>query len=142
MNKTDALAAIRRAKSAHIKWRAFAQAMIAGVPMTNEKLPKLHTECEFGKWYYGDGNRLLGNLDSFRGVEGPHEVLHAIYQRIFNLLRDGEGETLLDRLIKSKASRERRRTEQARELMVELIAVSETLLKSIEILEEEIHGMG
>lgn len=138
MNKTEALNAIRRAKSAHIKWRSFAQALIAGVPVTDDKVPKRHTDCDFGKWYYGAGHGSLGDLDSFRAIESPHEMLHAIYARIYSIY-SGEGETWLQRFLSTKAKLEQRRQENAKKLMEELIDVSESLLKSIEILEQEVH---
>jgi Chemoreceptor zinc-binding domain len=138
MTKNEALSAIRRAKSSHIKWRAFAQALIAGVAVTDEKLPREHTECDFGKWYYGDGKVHLWHLESYRGVETPHEMLHAIYSRIYNVLHGMEEEGLLSRLLTGKAERLRRRTEIAQRLMIELVAVSETLLKAIEVLENEV----
>ncbi|MCP5418018.1 MAG: CZB domain-containing protein [Chromatiaceae bacterium] len=140
MNKIEALSAIRRAKSAHLKWRAFAQALIAGVPVTDDKVPKLHTECDFGKWYYGDAKKHLWHLDAYQGIESPHEMLHAIYGRIFNILHGMEGERLFSRLFTTKAERERRRSEIAQNLLVELVAVSETLLRAIEILEIEVQA--
>jgi len=42
------------------------------------------------------------------------------------------------RLFSSKAEQVRRRSDIAQNLMVELIAVSETLLRAIELLENEI----
>jgi Chemoreceptor zinc-binding domain len=140
VNTNEALSAIRKAKSAHIKWRAFAQALIAGVPITPEKIPRQHTDCDFGKWYYGEGHKSLGQLDSFRGIEVPHEMLHEIYARIFNILNGMEGETLVSRLLATQTVRLRRRTEMAQSLMIELIAVSETLLRAIEILENEVQS--
>jgi hypothetical protein len=140
MHKSEILATIRRAKSAHIKWRSFAQALIAGVPVTEDKIPKEHTECDFGRWYYGEGRQVLGRLESFQGIETPHEMLHAIYNRIYNILHGMEGESLTSRILTSKAERLRRRIEVAQNLMIELVAVSETLLRAIELLESEIQS--
>lgn len=136
MNKGDALAAIRKAKSAHIKWRAFAQALIAGVEVTDDKIPKLHTECEFGRWYYGLGQEHLGHLESFRAIDTPHEVLHAVYARIYDTLHGKEGGW--SKLFTSDAERSRRKLESAQTLVVELVAISETLLMTIGMLEQEV----
>jgi hypothetical protein len=136
MNKGDALSTIRKAKSAHIKWRSFAQALIAGVEVTDDKIPKLHTECEFGRWYHGPGQEHLGHLDSFQAIASPHEMLHAVYARIYETLHGKEG--IWSRLFTSDAERTRRKLETAKALVVELVAISETLLMAIAILEQEI----
>jgi hypothetical protein len=59
MDKKSALKAIRTASAAHIKWRAYANAMIAGVSVEEGKVPVMHTDCVFGKWYYGEGRANL-----------------------------------------------------------------------------------
>ncbi|KOR33512.1 hypothetical protein TI05_00550 [Achromatium sp. WMS3] len=137
MNKGDALAAIRKAKSSHIKWRAFAQALIAGVEVSDDKIPKRHTECEFGKWYHGIGKKHLGHLESFKAIDAPHEVLHAVYARIYEALHDTE-ETVWAKLFTNNTERNRRKLESAQALMVELVAISETLLLTIGMLEQEV----
>lgn len=119
--KTELLGKIRRAKSSHIRWRAFAQGLVAGVKVSEDRLPVLHTDCQFGKWYYGEGHTLLGHLDIFLDVEGPHEMLHAIYAQIYQLTAEGK-------------------EEQAREKLEELIGVSRTLLEQIDLLEAEVEA--
>lgn len=136
MNKADALAAIRKAKSAHIKWRAFAQALIAGVEVSDDQIPKSYTECEFGRWYYGLGKKHLGHLESFHAIDAPHEVLHAVYARIYATLHSKEG--ILSRMFTSDTERDRRKLDSAQALMLELVAISETLIMTIGILEQEV----
>ena len=136
MNKGEAIATIRKAKSAHIKWRSFAQALIAGVAVTDDKIPKLHTDCEFGKWYYGAGHEHLGHLEGFRAIDSPHEMLHAVYSRIYDTLHGKE--RLWSRLFTGETERNRRKMELAQTFMVELVAISETLLVAISILEQEV----
>ncbi len=136
-DKKDALEKLRKAKGAHIKWRAFAQALVAGVPVDEDKIPVEHTSCAFGKWYHGEGKLKLGHLPSYEGIYTPHEMLHEIYKQIFDVLhtKDPGG---LRSLFTSRISRENERMELARRYMEELVGVSETLLKALDILEEEI----
>lgn len=117
--KTEMLAIIRRAKSSHIRWRAYAQGLVAGVKVQEDRLPVRHTDCRFGQWYYGDGTRLFGHLDIFQDIEGPHEMLHSIYEQIYELADKGK---LAD----------------AKPKLEELIGVSRTLLEQIELLEAEV----
>ncbi len=119
-NKEDVLAIIRRAKSSHIRWRAYAQGLVSGVQVGEDRLPIKHTDCKFGLWYYGEGRKLLGNFDIFKDVEAPHEMLHAVYGQIHDL-------------VVKKADQK-----SAQSKLVELIAISRTLLEQIEILEQEV----
>ncbi|HEY0635666.1 MAG TPA: CZB domain-containing protein [Gammaproteobacteria bacterium] len=119
--KEELLSLIRRAKSSHIRWRAYAQGLVSGVPVAEDRLPVKHTDCKFGQWYYGDGARQLGHLDIFRDVEAPHEMLHAVYGQIHELVvQQGDNHG-------------------AHRKLDELIAISRTLLEQIEILEQEVN---
>lgn len=140
IDKRDALAQIRKAKSAHMRWRAFAQALVSGVAIDDDKIPVKHTDCAFGQWYHGMGKRELGHLDSYDGIDTPHEMLHAIYGRIFETLSQGapkNGGGFANFFV-TKAERSRRKFELAREYMEEMIGVSETLLQALEMLEQEV----
>ena len=119
--RKEMLAVIRKAKSSHIRWRAYAQGLVAGVDVKEEKLPIMHTDCQFGRWYYGLGARHLGHLSVFEDIASPHEMLHAIYGQIHELVHKGE-------------------KEKAREKLDELIGVSRTLLDQIGLLEEEVEA--
>lgn len=119
--KEELLSLIRRAKSSHIRWRAYAQGLVSGVPVAEDRLPVKHTDCKFGQWYYGDGARQLGHLEIFRDVEAPHEMLHAVYGQIHELVvQQGDNHG-------------------AHRKLDELIAISRTLLEQIEILEQEVN---
>lgn len=139
MDKKLALNMIRKAKAAHIKWRSYAQALVAGVEVSDEKVPVVHTSCEFGRWYYGQGQAELGALDSFQGIAAPHEMLHAIYGKIFNTLYRQEKKSLMQKLFVRESSQDR--YDRARAYMVDLVAASETLLTAIEMLEKEVLGL-
>ncbi|MBU1654433.1 MAG: CZB domain-containing protein [Gammaproteobacteria bacterium] len=140
IDKKEALDKLRKAKGAHIKWRAYAQAMVSGVQVSEEKIPVEHTSCAFGQWYHGEGKELLGHLASYEGIYTPHEMLHEIYKRIF-LVMNSEDEGVLRKLFSSKAARVHDRMQLARQYMEELVGVSETLLKALDILEQEIREL-
>lgn len=117
--KTDLLSRIRRAKSSHIRWRAYAQGLVAGVEVKEDRLPVRHTDCQFGKWYYGEGQALLGRVSIYEDIEGPHEMLHSIYEQIFQLVNQGKFDI-------------------AHAKLDELIGVSRTLIEQIGLLEDEV----
>jgi len=110
---------VRQAKSAHIRWRAYAQAMVAGLDVEDEHAPIHHKECSFGKWYYGDGARTFGHWLIYKDIEDSHELLHALYKKIYEACKAGK-------------------TRQAQQLTEQLIGISRTLLDAIGLLEEEI----
>lgn len=134
--KQSAISQIRKAKGAHMRWRAYAQALVSGVDVPEDKIPVAHTECAFGRWYHGEGQTLLGHLDSYEGIAVPHEMLHAIYQRIYQTLNVNGSRNPLGGLFGK-----RQRFRIAHDYMDELIGVSETLIRALEMLEQEVRDL-
>jgi hypothetical protein len=141
IDKRDALEKLRKAKGAHIKWRAYAQALVSGVAISDDNIPVEHTDCAFGKWYYGAGRQQLCHLASYEGINTPHEMLHAIYKRIFDVLHSPPRRRGLRGLFSTRFSREAEQMERARYYMEEMVGVSETLLRALDILEQEIREL-
>lgn len=141
INKKIALDRLRKAKGAHLKWRAYAQALVSGVAIDDDKIPVEHTSCAFGHWYHGEGKEKLGHLTSYDSVYTPHEMLHAIYKRIFDVLHSEGSTGVFKKLFSTKEDREHDRLVLARSYMEELVGVSETLLQTLDILEQEIREL-
>jgi hypothetical protein len=139
MDKKQVISHLRAAKSAHIKWRSYAQAIAAGLPVSEDQVPVIHTDCAFGKWYYGTGQKLSG-LPSFQAIETPHETLHAIYMQMFKLIFDTEERGFFQKLIGASKRRDDRK-EQLNTLLNSLVEMSKTLLAAIELLEQEVMQM-
>jgi hypothetical protein len=139
MDKKQVVTHLRAAKSAHIKWRSYAQAIVAGLPISEDQVPVIHTDCAFGKWYYGPGQK-LSSLPGFQAIETPHEALHGIYMQIFKLLFETEEVGFFQKLIGTSKKRDDRR-EQLNTMLNSLIEMSKTLLAAIELLEQEVLRM-
>lgn len=139
MDKKQVISHLRGAKSAHIKWRAYAQAIVAGLPVSEDQVPVIHTDCAFGKWYYGPGQK-LSSLPGYAAIEAPHEALHSIYMQIFQLLFETEEVSFFRKLIGTGKKRDDRK-EQINALLNSLIEMSKTLLAAIELLEQEVLHM-
>ncbi len=120
-NDEAILKELRKAKAAHIKWRSYAYAMVAGLEIEPEYAPLDHTECAFGKWYYGAGQEHFGNLDTYQGIAVPHQVLHKIYAKIYDLAQKGK--------IKDADAEAKRLTE-----------LSHQVLEALELVEHELQG--
>jgi Chemoreceptor zinc-binding domain len=120
-NVAEAIQRIQKAKSSHIKWRSYAQGLVAGLPVSDDKAPVRHTDCEFGKWYHGDGAKLLGHLPVYQDIGGPHEVLHATYGQLFDFAKKGKHA-------------------KVQEQMGHLVAISRSLLEMLDILEQQVRS--
>lgn len=80
---------LRKAKAAHIKWRSYAYAMVSGLDIDEEYTPLDHTDCAFGKWYHGAGKEHFGHLDTYSGINVPHQILHKLYGKIYESASKG-----------------------------------------------------
>lgn len=140
LKKKEILSQLRSAKSAHIKWRSYAQALVAGLPLDDGKVPVIHTDCNFGRWYYGQG-QVLSSLEGYRAIEEPHEMLHNIYMKIVKKLFHEEDPGLLKKMLGSRKRADEKRATEVHELMEHLINISRTLLESIEMVEREVLQM-
>ncbi|EGV31373.1 hypothetical protein ThidrDRAFT_1995 [Thiorhodococcus drewsii AZ1] len=137
MTKKEILTQLRAAKTAHIQWRSYAQALISGLPVDQDHVPVVHTTCKFGKWYYGPG-QVLSSLSAYEAIDVPHETLHQLYMKIFNTLFSEDDRSMLQRLFGSKGQLDKKRRQEADIMMQNLLAVSRTLLEAIALLEQEV----
>ena len=89
MEKEQVLEHLRAAKAAHIKWVQKAKLLINGVDIEENAIPVDSTECNFGKWFYSDGqilNALSNNpLECMQQIESLHFNLHDMYLKIFSI---------------------------------------------------------
>ena len=121
MTKLEALRVVRQAKSSHIRWRAYVQAMLAGMDIETEQAPLHHKECQFGQWIYRDGFAAFGHWPLFHDVEYAHELLHAVYLLLHNALHEND-------------------QPRVRNIGEQLVAISYSLVEAIELLQEEINS--
>lgn len=137
MDWQRAIEEVRRAKKAHKEWVARAEALVRGLPLAREQVPVLPTECEFGKWYYGEGQELQ-DLEAFQALEPVHDELHRIYMDIFRLLFGEPRVGLLDRWLgRAHEIREQQRR-QAEALLPRLRMRSEAIVRLLSQLEVDI----
>lgn len=140
MNKKEIMSHLRAAKSAHIQWRSYAQALVAGIPVEQDHIPVIHTSCKFGKWYYGTGQQ-LSSLSSYGAIDTPHEMLHQVYMKIFKLLFGEDDRSTLQKMFGSKGTLQKKHQEEAEALMQKLLSISGTLLEALNLLESEIKDL-
>ncbi len=74
-------------------------------------------------------------------ADGPHATLHQVYMEIFKLMYGETKVGWLKSLFVSKQKRKEENKKKAEELMQNLISISESLLESITMLEQEVMSM-
>jgi len=85
VDKNDMVLMLRNAVRTHKKWTENALNLIKGVPLDKKLVPINSTDCEFGKWYYSEGQNIR-NMPGFKEVEDLHGELHSTYREIFVIL--------------------------------------------------------
>ena len=138
MIKDDVLSRLKKAKTAHLRWRTYAEALVSGVDEAIDQLPVKHTDCDFGCWYHGDGQE-LAHLDLFNEIGLVHQTLHEEFEIIFDIVTSAneaaERSSFLKRILGSKVKMKQENKEKALEHLVHLKMISKKLVGKIEELE-------
>jgi len=143
MDKETTLSELSAAKKAHIKWVNRAKTLIEGFPVEKEAIPVDSTECQFGTWFYGDGQRLyaFSGMDCLEAIESLHFQLHDTYFRIFSLYFGEDKRSFFSKLLNRKKKISDSDKAVARGYFSELEEISKKLLGEIGRLERRLNAM-
>ncbi|CAK8713971.1 Chemoreceptor zinc-binding domain-containing protein [Candidatus Electrothrix laxa] len=143
MDKTEVMTTLKLAAVSHRAWLSNAQALIDGIPLDKEKVPVNATECAFGKWYYGDGQKLK-SIPGFKEIEQPHDKLHKTYMEIFTLLYGEESKkpSFLSKLMGSAQKAVIAKQEAAKAKSLSLKDYSSEVIHHMEQLQKVINALG
>jgi methyl-accepting chemotaxis protein len=81
------------AKMAHLNWKTRLRSFLDGKASLTEAEAVSHTECAFGKWYYGEGLKSYGHIQELKDVEAPHAELHRTIKEIVKARNAGDTAT-------------------------------------------------
>ncbi len=137
MKLSDVVANLHNARAAHKAWVRRAEGLVAGLPLEKDQVPMLSTDCMFGKWYYGSGQRLR-KLPAYKALEKPHDQLHQTYMQIFKLLFDEPDVSALGRLFGKAKKAKAAQLKQAENLIPHLRALSDEVCDILENLETQV----
>ena len=132
---------LRKAKMSHKRWVGHASAMIEGIPIEKDQVPINYTDCNFGRWYYDEGQN-LSSLDEFKEIEDSHTELHNIYMEIFKILFEQKKVSFFSKLIGKSSKLSDQDKQLARAKFRTLEEVSRQILKSLDALEFKLKQMG
>ncbi|MEH0022485.1 MAG: methyl-accepting chemotaxis protein [Desulfobacter sp.] len=80
-------------KSAHSLWKKKMADLITGkITLAPEEVVD-HRNCDFGKWYFGDGKADFGHSNTFKEIDDRHRKVHAMAREITMHVRDGDIKT-------------------------------------------------
>ena len=143
MNKAETVKHLHSAKKAHLKWVHRAKALIEGLPIEKEAIPVACTECQFGQWFYGEGeslNTIVGK-DALSEIETLHFNLHDMYMKIFKVYFGDIERSFFSKLFNLKKSVSESDKEMARNYYEQLSVISYQLIDVIDKLERRLHAM-
>ncbi len=79
-------------KNDHMNWVKKVDAHLSGRTKLDPAKLATHKTCRLGKWYYGEGRSLCGNLQSYTSLEKLHERIHTMGREIIILENEGKRE--------------------------------------------------
>ncbi len=80
---------VGRIKSLHLAWVSRLESIMKGFSTMKASEVADHHGCAFGKWWDGEGLRLLGGYDEAREVEEHHARVHEAARTIVSLAEAG-----------------------------------------------------
>jgi hypothetical protein len=143
MNKEETLTHLRNAKKAHITWVHRAHALIEGLPVEKEQVPVSCTDCKFGQWFYGEGQRLamMPSMDCLKEIETLHFELHDMYMKIFKIYFSDEDRSFFSKFFGTRKKISQEQQDVAKTYYGELKTISEKLIITIERLERRLFAL-
>jgi len=144
MKKEEVLEHLRLAKAAHIKWVQKAKLLINGLEIQKDAIPVDSTECNFGKWFYSDGQKLsaLSNnpMECIQNIDLLHNEFHKTYHEIISIYENNKKSPGLLKKIFSKKELTQEEKQKLHDLTRELENSCQKLLAEITKMQRRIQA--
>lgn len=126
------------ARVSHKKWMSNVQSLlrIGDVKKADTTIPKNSTECQFGLWYYQDGEA-LAVFPEYREMEKNHDNIHDIYFQIYSLYNS----EIKSSLFSSEKSQKEKRYKKALSLSHKMTQCSGIMSNLLIYLEDKLRAM-
>lgn len=83
----------------HLLWRWRIYNLLLGFEKMTVDDVASYKESRLGKWYYGEGKKLLGDEPVFKELEEPHAQVHEIAKKAVQAYNDGNAELAEEYLV-------------------------------------------
>lgn len=142
MDKNEVLDQLRAAKAAHINWVQRAKILIAGFKVDESAIPVNSTQCQFGKWFYSDAQKLNGiqnnPMECMNSIEQLHFDLHDVYLNIYKIYYETESGGFFSKIFGKKKKISEEDKQQAKEYFTSMEKISKELVAEINKMERRI----
>jgi hypothetical protein len=142
MEKSEILEQLRAAKAAHINWVQRAKLLISGFQIDESSIPVNSTQCQFGKWFYTDAQKLnaMQNnpMECMNTIEQLHFDLHDIYLNIYKIYYETESKGFFSKIFGKKKKINEDAKELAKKYYQNMEEVSKKLVAEINRMERRI----
>jgi hypothetical protein len=142
MEKSEILEQLRAAKAAHINWVQRAKLLISGFQIDESSIPVNSTQCQFGKWFYTDAQKLnaMQNnpMECMNTIEQLHFDLHDIYLNIYKIYYETESKGFFSKIFGKKKKITDEAKALAKKYYQNMEAVSKDLVAEINRMERRI----
>lgn len=82
MKKQQILNTLAFAKPEHMEWLKQGYKILDDVPKERLKHPQSRKACNFGKWYYEEGYKMI-DIPQLEEAEKLHRDIHELYTKVF-----------------------------------------------------------
>jgi hypothetical protein len=143
MKKQKVLDNIRAARLGHVKWLDRVRVLVSGGEISENEIPLEATSCDFGHWFYSDGQVLLAifSAASVKKLEAKHKELHQSYMKIFKIYFDTSSQSFLAKLFNKRKEITERDKVDAHEELAYLEGISEELIAYLNIFEKNLNNI-
>ena len=142
MDKNEVLEQLRAAKAAHINWVQRAKMLIAGFKMDESAIPVNSTQCQFGKWFYSDAQKLnaiqTNPLECMTSIEQLHFDLHDVYLNIYKIYYETDSGGFFSKIFGKKKTISEDAKKLAKEYFTTMENISKELVAEINKMERRI----
>ncbi|MBD3791404.1 MAG: CZB domain-containing protein [Campylobacterales bacterium] len=142
MQKNEVLEQLRAAKAAHVNWVQRAKLLISGFQIDESSIPVNSTQCQFGKWFYSDAQKLnaLQNnpMKCMNDIEQLHFDLHDIYLEIYKIYYETESKGFFSKIFGKKKKISEDAKALAKQYFQNMEEVSKKLVEEINRMERRI----
>ena len=141
MEKSEVLGSIRGARRAHIMWVDRTKALVHGLDIKKDKIPIAVTECDFGKWFYCDGQILLSLFTerAVKKLDNKHKELHDVYMKIFKIYFPVARRSIFAKFLKRRRKITANDEYNALIYLSDLEKVSDDLISYLNIIEKKLN---
>ena len=136
--KAEIISNLRMAKTSHMRWISDVQILIrlGDINQAKATIPVNFTSCDFGKWYYGEGQK-LSNFSEYLDIEEIHQSVHDTYLQIYSLYQKPIEGSIFNSAKKQMAEREAK----AKKLDLILKQYSKLLFELLITLEKKVRSL-